>query len=75
MLFNKNGIIKQAQLAKEIQANAEVREKEQLDTIEEEANKIISNVVEQENIKKPETIDTDIKGAFIKYDVEYTDTY
>lgn len=75
LLFNKNGIIKQAQFAKEIQANAETREKEQLDTIEEEANKIISNVVGQKNIKEPETIDTDIKGAFIKYDVEYTDTY
>lgn len=27
LLFNKNGIIKQAQLAKEIQTNAEAREK------------------------------------------------
>ena len=45
LLFNKNGIIKQAQLAKEIQTNAEVREKEQLGSMDEEVNKIISNIV------------------------------
>ncbi len=45
LLFNKNGIIKQAQLAKEIQTNAEAREKEQLGSMDEEVNKIISNIV------------------------------
>ncbi len=48
LLFNKNGIIKQAQLAKEIQANAEAREKEQLGSMDEKVNKIISNVIDQE---------------------------
>ena len=48
LLFNKNGIIKQAQLAKEIQTNAEAREKEQLGSIDKEVNKIISNVIKEE---------------------------
>ncbi len=48
LLFNKNGIIKQAQLAKEIQANAGTREKEQLGSIDKEVNKIISNVIKEE---------------------------
>ena len=69
MLFNKNGIIKQAQLAKEIQANAEAREKEQLDTIEEEANKIISNVIDQEKSEeKLEMTIAEAKAAVTSYE-------
>ena len=69
LLFNKNGIIKQAQLAKEIQANAEAREKEQLDTIEEEANKIISNVIDQEKSEeKLEMTIAEAKAAVTSYE-------
>ena len=44
MLFNKNGIIKQAQLAKDIQANAEAREEEQLKNLEDYVVQNIKNV-------------------------------
>ena len=77
LLFNKNGIIKQAQLAKEIQANAEAREKEQLDTIEEEANKIISNVIDQEKSEeKLEMTIAEAKAAVTSYETlqEYIGT-
>ena len=68
LLFNKNGIIKQAQLAKEIQANAEAREKEQLGSMDEEVNEIISNVIDQEKSEEElgMTI-TEAKSAVTSY--------
>ena len=59
-MLNEGGLIERAQKAKELYENDAKKEEEQMNKLEQEVEKYA-----KENIK----------GAFIKYDVEYTDTW
>ena len=65
-MFGEGGLIKRAELAKQIYENDTKNEEEKMSELEE-------NI--KEHAKEVEIIKENIKGAFIKYDVEYTDTY
>lgn len=71
-MFNEGGLIGRAQKAKELYESDAKKEEEQMNKLEQEVEKYAK---ERENENKTETITESIKGAFIKYDVEYTDTY
>ena len=71
-MLNEGGLIGRAQKAKELYESDAKKEEEQMNKLEQEVEKYAK---ERENENKTETITESIKGAFIKYDVEYTDTY
>ena len=65
VVFGEGGLIKRAELAKQIYEDDVKKEEEKMKGLEQSI---------KENIKEPEVITENIKGAFIKYDVEYMDT-
>ena len=70
-MLNEGVLIGREQKAKELYESDEKKE-EQMTKLEQEEEKYAK---ERENENKTEIITENIKGAFIKYNVEYTDTY